>query len=62
MDKKRYVVILHLDVMDGTYPHKWDWDHLLDVTDTEVTVHSVVTYNADHEDDLPNRIRCTVFS
>lgn len=38
---KKYVVVLELDVRDGSHPRKWMWDDLIDTYGTEVIVKRV---------------------
>ena len=49
-EQKKYVVVLELNVRDGTNPRKWDWDDLIDSSGEEVIVKRVEVLEREEEE------------
>ena len=41
-EQKAYVVVLELEVRDGTHPRKWNWDDLIDISGEDAIVKRVL--------------------
>lgn len=49
IESKKYLVMLELDVRDGSHPRKWEWDDLIDTSGTEVIVKRVEVLEKEDE-------------